>query len=83
VGVVDVEDKKMKRINMLTLAFGIAFMPQIWSVVSPYIVVCTGAVAINKYIFVLSWLCGWAIGLTIMGSMKVAEIGTLPITSFD
>lgn len=26
-----------------------------------------------------SWLCGWAIGLTIMGSMKVNEIGTLPI----
>ena len=139
------EDKKIKRINMLTLAFGIAFMPPIWAVVSPYIGVSTGAVAlicaglyvangnkrsdalkiaigfllgdlwaflavnvmealqfnpnvelyctlfvlgglaviigemINKFIFVPSWLCGWAIGLTIMGPMKVVEIGTLPI----
>ena len=139
------EDKKRKSINMLTLAFGIAFMPPIWAVVSPYIGVSTGAVAlicaglyvangnkrsdalkiaigfllgdlwaflavsimealqfnpnvelyctlfvlgglaviigetVNKYIFVPSWLCGWAIGLTIMGPMKVAEIGTLPI----
>lgn len=139
------EDKKIKRLNMLTLAFGIAFMPPIWAVVSPYIGVSTGAVAlicaglyvangnkksdalkiiigfllgdlwaflavnimktlqfnpnvelyctlfvlgglaviigetINKYIFVPSWLCGWAIGLTIMGPMKVTEIGTLPI----
>lgn len=139
------EEKKIKRINMLTLAFGIAFMPPIWAVVSPYIGVSTGAVAlicaglyvangnkrsdalkitigfllgdlwaflavnimdalsfhpnvelyctlfvlgglaviigetIPKYIFVPSWLCGWAIGLTIMGPMKVAEIGTLPI----
>lgn len=139
------EDKKIKRLNMLTLAFGIAFMPPIWAVVSPYIGVSTGAVAlicaglyvangnkrsdalkiiigfllgdlwaflavnimetlqfnpnvelyctlfvlgglaviigetINKFIFVPSWLCGWAIGLTIMGPMKVTEIGTLPI----
>ena len=30
-------------------------------------------------IFTPSWLCGWAIGLTIMGPMKVNQIGTLPI----
>ena len=32
-----------------------------------------------KIIFTPSWLCGWAIGLTIMGPMKAAQIGTLPI----
>lgn len=33
----------------------------------------------SKYIFTASWLCGWAIGLTIMGAMQVKELGTLPI----
>lgn len=141
----NVEEKKVKRINMLTLVFGIAFLPPIWAVVSPYIGVSTGAVALicaglyvangnkradalkiaigfllgdlwafiavnvmeamnfnpnaelygtlfvlgglaviigetfSKLIFVPSWLCGWAIGLTIMGPMKVAQIGSLPI----
>ena len=32
-----------------------------------------------KYIFTPSWLCGWAIGLTIMGPMAVSEIGSLPV----
>lgn len=32
-----------------------------------------------RYIFTPSWLCGWAIGLTIMGPLNVAEIGTLPV----
>lgn len=139
------EEKRVKRINMLTLAFGIAFMPPIWAVVSPYIGVSTGAVALicaglyvangnkrsdalkisigfllgdlwafiavnvmdamnfhpnvelyctlfvlgglaviigesfHKFIYLPSWLCGWAVGLTIMGPMKVAEIGSLPI----
>lgn len=139
------ESKKNKRIQMLTLAFGIAFMPPIWAVVSPYLGVSTGAVALicaglyvangnkradalkitvgfllgdlwaflavcimdtlqfhpnvelyctlfilggaaviigetfHKFIFLPSWLCGWAIGLTIMGPMKVAELGTLPV----
>lgn len=139
------EEKKIKRMNMLTLAFGIAFMPPIWAVVSPYIGVSTGAVALicaglyvangnkradavkitvgfllgdlwaflavcvmeamsfnpnvelyctlfvlgglavligetfHKIIFLPSWLCGWAIGLTIMGPLKAAQIGTLPI----
>lgn len=139
------KEKKMKRINMLTLAFGIAFMPPIWAVVSPYVGVSTGAAALicaglyvangnkradalkitvgfllgdlwaflavciieampfnpnvelyctlfvlgglavligetfHKIIFLPSWLCGWAVGLTIMGPLKVAEIGTLPI----
>lgn len=33
----------------------------------------------HKFIYTPSWLCGWAIGLTIMGSLKISEIGTLPI----
>lgn len=32
-----------------------------------------------KFIFTPSWLCGWAIGLTIMGPMAIADIGSLPI----
>ena len=36
--------KKEKRIRIGTLAFGIAFMPPIWAVLSPYIGVTTGAV---------------------------------------
>lgn len=130
---------------MLTLAFGIAFMPPIWAVLAPFIGVDTGAVALicaglfvangnkrrdtlkicagfllgdlwaltavwvmetlqwnpnvelyltlfimgglavitgeilAKMIYTPSWLCGWAIGLTIMGPMKMDEIGTLPI----
>ncbi len=34
---------------------------------------------VPKFIFTPAWLCGWAIGLTIMGSMTIAKIGTLPI----
>ena len=34
---------------------------------------------LHKIIFTPAWLCGWAIGLTIMGPMKIAEIGSLPI----
>ena len=34
---------------------------------------------VPKFIFTPAWLCGWAIGLTIMGPMTIAEIGTLPI----
>lgn len=139
------EEKKIRRINILTLAFGIALMPPIWAVLAPYIGVSTGAVALicaglyvangnkrqdalkisvgfllgdiwavlavwimellpwnpnvelyitlfvmgglavivgetlPKFIFTPSWLCGWAIGLTIMGPVKAAELGTLPI----
>ena len=40
------DEKKRKRVNMLTLAFGIAFMPPIWAVLSPYLGVSTGAVAL-------------------------------------
>lgn len=134
-----------KKINILTLAFGIALLPPLWAVLAPYIGVSTGAVALicagvyvtngnkrenafkigagfllgdlwavlaiwimeklpfhpnvelyitlfvlgglaviigesfSKYIFTPSWLCGWAIGLTIMGAMQVKELGTLPI----
>lgn len=134
-----------KKIDILTLAFGIALLPPLWAVLAPYIGVSTGAVALicagvyvtngnkrkdafkigagfllgdlwtvlaiwimeklafhpnvelyitlfvlgglaviigesfSKYIFTPSWLCGWAIGLTIMGAMQVKELGTLPI----
>ena len=134
-----------KTINKITLALGIALLPPIWAVLSPYVGITTGAVAlicaglyvtngnkvsdalkitlgflcgdiwavlavfimeklsfnpnaelygtlfvlggiavligetIPKYIFTPAWLCGWAIGLTIMGPMSIGEIGTLPI----
>lgn len=134
-----------KSIKKLTLALGIALLPPIWAVLSPYAGITTGAVAlicaglyvtngnkvsdalkitlgflcgdiwavfavfimeklsfnpnaelygtlfvlggiavligetIPKYIFTPAWLCGWAIGLTIMGPMSIGEIGTLPI----
>ncbi len=35
--------------------------------------------SIPKFIFTPAWLCGWAIGLTIMGPMKIADIGSLPL----
>lgn len=44
-----------------------------------------GAIAViigenlHKFIFTPAWLCGWAIGLTIMGPMKFAELGSFPI----
>ncbi len=34
---------------------------------------------VPKFIFTPAWLCGWAIGLTIMGPMSIADIGTLPL----
>ena len=34
--------------------------------------------ALEKYIFVPAWLCGWAIGLTIMGPMDSTALGTMP-----
>ena len=141
----NMEDKQKKTVNMLTLAFGIAFMPPIWAVLAPFIGIGTGSVAlicaglfvangnrrqdtvkisvgfllgdlwayiavwvmetlqwnpnVELYVtlFVMgglaviisetfssvistpSWLCGWAIGLTIMGPMQMDGIGTLPI----
>ncbi len=39
-------EKDLKKIKMLTLAFGIAFMPPIWAVAAPYIGVSVGAVAL-------------------------------------
>lgn len=133
-----------KKLNILTLAVGIALLPPVWAVLSSCIGITTGAVALicagvyvtngNKIkdafkitvgflcgdcwavlavfimeklgwnpslevfltlcvlggiavligenlpriIFTPSWLCGWAIGLTIMGPLKIAELGTLP-----
>lgn len=134
-----------KKLNVLTLALGIAAMPPIWAVFAPYMGITTGAVALicaglyvtngnkisdalkismgflcgdcwavlaiiimeklnfhpnvelyatlfvlgglavvigenlSKYIFTPAWLCGWAIGLTIMGPLPISELGTLPI----
>lgn len=134
-----------KKINIGTLAFGIALLPPIWAVLAPYAGITTGAVALicagvyvtngnkiadafkiivgflcgdawavlaiyimekmqfnpqielyvtlfvlgalaviigenlSKYIFTPAWLCGWAIGLTIMGPLTITELGTLPI----
>lgn len=136
---------KKDKMPMLILAFLIAALPPIWAVVSPYIGVKTGSVALicaglyvangnqrknalkiclgfiagdiwavlavfimeklslspnvelyatlfvlgalavcigetfAKFLFTPSWLCGWAIGLTIMGPMSVKSLGTLPI----
>ncbi|MDO5516138.1 MAG: DUF1097 domain-containing protein [Clostridium sp.] len=33
----------------------------------------------SKYIFCPSWLCGWAIGLTIMAPLGIDKIGSLPL----
>lgn len=34
---------------------------------------------LEKWIFVPAWLCGWAIGLTIMGPMDSTALGTMPV----
>lgn len=134
-----------KKINIMTLALGIAMLPPIWAVLAPYAGITTGAVALicaglyvtngnkiadafkitlgfilgdcwavlaifimeklqfnpnielyatlfilgglaviigenlPKYIFTPAWLCGWAIGLTIMGPLSIATLGSLPI----
>jgi hypothetical protein len=34
---------------------------------------------VPKYIYCPSWLCGWAIGLTIMAPVGLHHVGTLPI----
>ena len=33
----------------------------------------------EKWIYVPAWLCGWAIGLTLLGNFTTAEFGTLPV----
>lgn len=134
-----------KKLNVLTLALGIAALPPLWAVLAPLAGITTGAVALicaglyvtngnkikdalkitlgflcgdcwavlavlimekltlnpnlelygtlfilgglavligenlSNYIFTPAWLCGWAIGLTIMGPLSLSEIGTLPI----
>lgn len=136
---------KKKRLNTYTLAAGIALLPPAWAVLSPYLGVSTGAVALicaglyvangnqiknafpitlgfllgdvwavlaiklmdlihlnenvelyltlfvlgaaaviigtllEKYVFVPSWLCGWAIGLTILAPKGIGSIGSLSI----
>ena len=134
-----------KKLNILTLAFTVALLPPIWAVLSTYVGVTVGAVALicaglfaavgndiklalpisigflcgdvwaviatkvmaasslganatvyltlfvmgglaviigsvlEKWIFVPAWLCGWAIGLTIMGPMDASALGTMPV----
>ncbi|MFA9463050.1 MAG: DUF1097 domain-containing protein [Velocimicrobium sp.] len=137
--------KKEKWINIVTLALGIGLLPPIWAVLSPYIGITTGAVAlicaglyvangnkitdgvsisigflcgdlwavaallvmdlmclqadlelfitlflfggvavivanlIPRFIYLPAWLCGWAIGLTIMAPIGIENIGSIPI----
>ena len=33
----------------------------------------------SKWIYTPAWLCGWAIGLTIMAKESLSEIGLLPV----
>ena len=37
------------------------------------------ASALPRWIFLPAWLCGWAVGLTVMGPLGIAKIGTLPV----
>lgn len=136
---------KNKMISIMPLALGIAMLPPLWAVVSPYLGITTGAVALicaalyvvngnklqdgikislgflcgdiwsysalkfmslftynpnvvlystlfilgglaviisclyNRWIYLPAWLCGWAIGLTIMGPIGINHLGSLPI----
>ncbi len=138
-------EKQAKWINNLTLALTTALLPPIWAVISPYLGVTVGAVALicaglyvaagntlkkavpislgflcgdiwavitltlqeimnfnpdvelytvlfimgglavilgsvfEKWIFVPSWLCGWAIGLTVMGPLGICSVASLPL----
>lgn len=138
-------EKNTKKVNMLTLALGIALLPPIWAVAAPYIGVNVGAVAlicaglyvangnerkdalkitagfiagdiwavlalwimerlpwnpdVELYVtlFIMggcavligemipavfytpAWLCGWVIGLTVMGPVQISELGMLPV----
>lgn len=35
--------------------------------------------ALEKYIFLPAWLCGWAVGLTVMAPVGIGALGSLPI----
>ena len=35
--------------------------------------------SLPKIIFTPAWLCGWAIGLTVMGPMELKLLGTTPL----
>lgn len=138
-------NRNLRWINITALALGIAGLPPLWAVVSPFWGVSTGAVALicaglyvangnkrrdavkitigfllgdfwavtalrmmsileinphlelyltlfilgglavilgelfSRFIYLPSWLCGWAIGLTIMGPLSLEELGSLPL----
>lgn len=131
--------------NILTLALGIALLPAVWAVVSKYIGITTGSVALicaavyvtngnklqdgirisigficgdiwaccalkimdimrfnpdvelfitlfilgglaviiasvcKRWIYLPAWLCGWAVGLTIMAPVGIGKLGSLPV----
>jgi len=139
------EEKKRKRLKILTLAFCIGFMPPIWALLAPALGIDTGSVALicaglyvangnkrkdtlkictgfllgdiwaylalwvmetlqlnpnvelyltlfilgclaviigesfDRVIFTPAWLCGWAIGLTVMGPVEINQLGSLPV----
>ena len=138
---------KKQRITKETaaLALGIALLPPLWAVLSPYIGVTTGSVALicagvyvangnrakdglkislgflcgdiwavaalallaalpwgaaaslfvtlfvlggaavllaalaPRFLYLPAWLCGWAVGMTILAPLGLAEIGSLPV----
>ncbi len=35
--------------------------------------------ALPRLLYLPAWLCGWAVGLTVMGSLTWQELGTLPL----
>lgn len=138
-------EKQEKWINICVLAFLIALLPPIWAVVSPYLGVTTGSVALicagvfvaygnrnqdaikvatgflmgdiwavlalylmdkipfapnvklylalfvlgavavilgsvfEKWVLLPAWLCGWAIGLTILAPVGISQMDSLPI----
>ena len=37
-----------------------------------------GGENLPRYIYTPAWLCGWAIGLTVMGNLAVTKLGSLP-----
>lgn len=137
-------DKRERTARTLSLALGIAALPPVWAVLSPYIgvtvgsvaLICAGIYATNgnqrrdavpitaglwlgdlwavlamwimeklpwnqnlelyltlfvlggaavligsaapRFIHTPSWLCGWAVGLTVMGEKGISGMSTLP-----
>lgn len=43
-----------------------------------FLAVVIGSI-LERWIFVPAWLCGWAVGLIIIGALNPAEFGNLPV----